>query len=96
MLRENSATTGRWYSRDVKAIADSLGISAAPYFVDADANPSQTQSGDSRSANTPVGGLTVISFNNTHLVYAITWYSLALSVLIAGFVVFREVRRATY
>jgi surfeit locus 1 family protein len=95
VLRENSPTTGRWYSRDVKAIADSLGISAAPYFVDADANPPQTQSGDSQSANTPVGGLTVISFNNTHLVYAITWYSLALSVLIAGVVVFREVRRAT-
>jgi surfeit locus 1 family protein len=95
VLRENSATTGRWYSRDVKAIADSLGISAAPYFVDADANPPQTQSDDSRNANSPVGGLTVISFNNTHIVYAITWYSLALSVLIAGVVVFREVRRAT-
>jgi len=94
VLRENSPTTGRWFSRDVKAIADALGISAAPYFVDADANSPQTQSDDSQSANTPIGGLTVISFNNSHLVYAITWYGLALSVLIAGFIVFREGRHS--
>jgi surfeit locus 1 family protein len=30
----------------------------------------------------PIGGLTVISFHNNHLVYAITWYVLAL--MIAG------------
>ena len=30
----------------------------------------------------PVGGLTVITFHNNHLVYAITWYSLAL--MLAG------------
>ena len=88
VLRENSPSTHRWYSRDVTAIANSLGISAAPYFVDADANSPQTQSDD-----TPIGGLTVISFNNSHLVYAITWYGLALSVLLAGFIVFRESRR---
>jgi surfeit locus 1 family protein len=28
----------------------------------------------------PVGGLTVITFHNSHLVYAITWYTLALMV----------------
>jgi surfeit locus 1 family protein len=28
----------------------------------------------------PVGGLTVITFHNSHLVYAITWYALALMV----------------
>jgi len=88
VLRENSPTTGRWYSRDVKAIADSLGISAAPYFVDADATPTKIP-----NEQTPVGGLTVISFNNSHLVYAITWYGLAFSVLLAGFIVFRESRR---
>ena len=31
----------------------------------------------------PVPGLTVITFHNSHLVYAITWYTLALMVAIA-------------
>ncbi|WP_373091624.1 SURF1 family protein [Zhongshania sp.] len=93
VLRKNSPSTNRWYSRDVKAIADNLGISAAPYFVDAGANPSPTQNDNSDSAQTPVGGLTVVSFNNSHLVYAITWYGLAFSVLLGGFIVFRESRR---
>ena len=29
----------------------------------------------------PVGGLTVIAFPNNHLVYALTWYALAVMVL---------------
>jgi len=32
------------------------------------------------AAVVPVGGLTVITFHNSHLVYAITWYTLALMV----------------
>jgi surfeit locus 1 family protein len=31
----------------------------------------------------PVAGLTVIAFHNSHLVYAITWYTLALMVAAA-------------
>ncbi|MFL6600257.1 MAG: SURF1 family protein [Steroidobacteraceae bacterium] len=31
----------------------------------------------------PIGGLTVITFHNSHLVYAITWYTLALMVAVA-------------
>ena len=47
----------------------------APYFVDAgkDQDP---QAAPERA----VGGLTVISFQNNHLVYALTWYALALMV----------------
>jgi cytochrome oxidase assembly protein ShyY1 len=39
-LRANDAAAGRWYSRDVAAMAAALGLqqsSVAPYFVDADA-----------------------------------------------------------
>ncbi|MEO5758455.1 MAG: SURF1 family cytochrome oxidase biogenesis protein, partial [Mesorhizobium sp.] len=64
----------RWYSRDVQAIAAAQGIAqAAPYFVDADARPNP--------GGWPVGGLTVVSFHNSHLVYAVTWFGLALMVL---------------
>jgi surfeit locus 1 family protein len=73
-LRKNDPVADRWYSRDVDAIAQSRGVKdIAPYFIDADASadpPAQ-----------PVGGLTVISFPNNHLIYAITWFGLALMLL---------------
>jgi len=41
----------------------------------------------------PIGGLTVVAFRNTHLMYAITWYGLALMVLLGAWIVIREERR---
>ena len=41
-----------------------------------------------------MGGLTVLSFPNNHLVYAITWYGLALMLLVGVALVVREERRA--
>lgn len=38
----------------------------------------------------PVAGLTVVSFNNNHLMYAITWFGLAILVLLAVCYVCRE------
>jgi surfeit locus 1 family protein len=68
-LRENDPVANKWYSRDVQAIARARGLSGvAPYFVDA---------GAGGAGGGPVGGLTVISFPNSHLVYALTWYALA-------------------
>ncbi|MEH3116321.1 MAG: SURF1 family protein [Methylorubrum populi] len=74
-LRRNDPAAGRWYSRDVAAIAAARGLdrapaAVAPYFVDADATPNP--------GGLPVGGLTVVAFRNNHLVYALTWYALAL------------------
>ena len=72
-LRHNDAAANRWYSRDVQAIAAARGLDGvAPYFIDADAAPGN------RPQAEPVGGLTVISFPNNHLVYALTWFALAL------------------
>lgn len=89
-LRQNDAAANRWYSRHVQAIAAARGLArVAPYFVDADA-------GQDTSAGTPerpVGGLTVVSFHNSHLVYAITWYALALMVAGACVWVVRDERR---
>ena len=83
-LRSNDPAQGRWYSRDVQAIAAARGLDhVAPYFVDADA-ATERQPGE------PVGGLTVIAFHNNHLSYAITWYALALMVVGAGWYVRRE------
>jgi surfeit locus 1 family protein len=70
-LRSNEPSADRWFSRDVAAIAERQGIAtAAPYFIDADATPN--------AGGLPVGGLTVVRFPNSHLVYAITWFAMAL------------------
>jgi surfeit locus 1 family protein len=78
-LRHNDATANHWYSRDVQAIAAARRLThVAPYFIDAEgAHPSNFPPG---AAVVPVAGLTVITFHNSHLVYAITWYTLALMV----------------
>lgn len=69
-LRANQPANDRWYSRDVEAIARARGLGrVAPYFIDADATP--------RPGGWPRGGLTVVSFPNNHLFYALTWFGLA-------------------
>ncbi len=76
-LRSNDPAAGRWYSRDVAAIAAARALGeVAPYFIDADAS----------GAGAPVGGLTVVSFRNHHLGYALTWFTLA--AMLAGWGVY--------
>lgn len=75
-LRSNAPAADRWYSRDVEAILKTRGIErGAPYFVDADGTPNP--------GGLPVGGLTVLTFRNTHLIYALTWFGLSLMGAIA-------------
>ncbi|MFG1409653.1 SURF1 family protein [Xanthobacter sp. VTT E-85241] len=70
-LRANDPATDRWYSRDVPAIAAKRGVpDAAPYFIDAEAS----------GGTGPQGGLTIIDFPNNHLIYALTWFGLAVMV----------------
>ncbi|AUG53431.1 SURF1 family protein [Thalassospira marina] len=74
-LRDNVPGDDRWYSRDVKAMAAHDGLDTgkvAPFFIDAD--------GQKNDGGLPLGGLTQIRFHNSHLIYAITWFSLALMV----------------
>jgi len=86
-LRRNDPAAGRWYARDVAAIAAARGLAdVAPYFVDADAS-SDVPGG-------PRGGLTVVAFNNHHLIYALTWFVLAIMAGGAGlFILLSERRR---
>lgn len=81
-LRSNDSAGNRWYSRDVQAIAAARGLGpVAPVFLDADATP--------LPGGLPVGGLTVVAFRNTHLIYALTWFTLA-GIAAAGVVVRRD------
>ena len=89
-LRANAPPADRWYSRDVRAIAAARGLQdVAPYFIDAD-----RAAGDD-PPHAPVGGLTVIAFHNNHLIYAITWYTLALMIPAALWLARRPMKRAT-
>lgn len=83
-LRDNDLAADRWYSRDVEAIAKArrLGGVVRPYFIDEGAGASPT--------SLPVGGLTVVSFPNNHLQYAITWFVLAAMTLGAYILVMRQ------
>lgn len=73
--------------RDPAIIAKAHGLSrVAPFFIDADATPN--------TGGLPQGGETRLAFPNNHLQYAITWFGLAL-VLMLVFLAFtrRELRR---
>ena len=85
-LRDNDPATGRWYSRDVAGIAKAEGIEGpvAPYFIDA---------AGMSDGGYPVAGLTVVSFRNTHLVYAITWFALAAMVVAGLAILWRHERK---
>ena len=77
-LRDNDPAHDRWYSRDVAAIAAARDLGeVAPFFIDADATPGGN--------GYPIGGLTVVRFPNNHLIYALTWFGLAL--MLAGHLV---------
>jgi len=87
-LRQNAPRGDRWYSRDVQAMARSRGLAAvAPFFVDADARTAGTAQ---TPGAYPVGGLTVLQFHNNHLIYAVTWYALALMMAAGAWWVMRE------
>jgi len=77
-LRLNRPSEERWFSRDVAAIAAARRLKhVAPYFIDADDQPV--------AGGWPMGGLTVLSFPNNHLIYALTWFGLA-ALSVAGVV----------
>ena len=82
-LRTNNPAAGFWYSRDVKEIAAARGLmKVAPYFIDADAAPNP--------GGLPIGGLTIIAFHNNHLVYALTWFTLAMMAFVGLIYTYRQ------
>ncbi|WP_336278624.1 SURF1 family protein [Bartonella sp. CB175] len=73
--RKNNPAHDLWYTRDLPAMAKKLDLSTvAPYFIDA-GKKTATQE------KLPIAGLTVVHFSNNHLIYAITWFTLAAGIL---------------
>ena len=87
-LQKNDPAAGRWYSRDVAAIAAKQGLQGAivPFFLDARA--------EQGARDWPRAGLTVLQFRNHHLVYALTWFALAAIMAAATGYLLLDARRA--
>ncbi|PID61374.1 MAG: Surfeit locus 1 family protein [Gammaproteobacteria bacterium] len=100
LLQKNRPDQDRWFSRDVAVLTATTGTSdAANYFIDAiteqpasmEQPASRDHTGSSASTSWPRAGLTRLSFRNTHLAYAITWYAMAAALSAAlAWVVFRN------
>lgn len=76
-LQDNDVASNRWYSRDVAAMSQARGLTdapVAPYFLDAVAT---ARAVSATEGPWPRAGLTVLHFNNNHLVYSLTWFTLA-------------------
>lgn len=85
-LQSNDPASDVWVSRDVEAIAAARNIGpAAPYFIDAGPSPG--------AEGGPVGGLTVVAFADSHLLYAAIWYTLAALLAGAAAILVRDGRR---
>ncbi|MGU3494261.1 SURF1 family protein [Xanthobacteraceae bacterium A53D] len=85
-LRENDPAGDRWYSRDVAAMGTARGVvPVSPYFIDAGAGQAP--------GGVPVGGLTVVRFPNSHMVYLLTWFALCAMALGAAVFVWRRTGR---
>lgn len=71
-----------WYWRDLDGMATAMlgptRAKALPFFLDAEATPGPPEAGQPR---TPQGGTTRLEIPNRHLEYALTWYSLALTLI---------------
>jgi surfeit locus 1 family protein len=72
-----------WYAHDLGAIAKRDGVAlAAPVIIEADATPNP--------GGWPRGGQTRVTFRNEHLQYAITWFGLAVVLLLVYFAYHRS------
>lgn len=72
---DNDPPRNRWFWIDLPKMAAADGLKrVAPYYVDADARPNP--------GGWPLGGLTRVRLPNNHLQYALTWFSLAVALLV--------------
>lgn len=72
---ENDALRNQWFYVDVNHMAEDTGAElASPYYLELDDTPVP--------GGLPIGGQAKVDLPNNHLEYAITWYSLALTLIV--------------
>jgi len=74
-LPDNRPDLDLWFWVDLPAMAKAAGVpDAVPFYVDADKTPNP--------GGWPKGGVTRLELPNDHLQYAITWYALAVALIV--------------
>lgn len=72
---DNEPQRNSWFWIDLPAMAKAAGLAQVlPFYIDADATPNP--------GGWPEGGQTITDLPNNHLQYAITWYALALALVV--------------
>ncbi|MBI3452551.1 MAG: SURF1 family protein [Rhodospirillales bacterium] len=86
LMPDNDPVRNVWLWFDLPAMARAAGVpGAAPFYVEAGPAPNP--------GGYPLGGQTMVELPNNHLQYAITWYALAI-VLLVIYVMSQRVRPA--
>jgi len=74
-LPDNRPDLNLWFWVDLPAMARADGIGEpAPFYIDADKTPNP--------GGWPKGGVTRLDLPNDHLQYAITWFALAIALVV--------------
>jgi surfeit locus 1 family protein len=82
-LPDNRADLNYWFWVDLPAMAAADGLDrVAPFYIDADATPNP--------GGWPKGAVTRLELRNDHLQYAITWFSLAVALIVIYFLYHRR------
>jgi surfeit locus 1 family protein len=86
-LPDNRADMNYWFWIDLPAMAKADRLDdVAPFYIDADASPNP--------GGWPQGGVTPLELPNNHLQYALTWFSLAVGMVVIYVVSYRQGRRS--
>ena len=82
-LPDNRPDLNYWFWVDLPAMAAADRLDrVAPFYIDADATPNP--------GGWPRGGITRLELRNDHLQYAITWFSLAVALIVIYFLYHRR------
>ena len=82
-LPDNRPDLNYWFWVDLSAMAAADRLDkVAPFYIDADATPNP--------GGWPRGGITRLELRNDHLQYAITWFSLAVALIVIYFLYHRR------
>ena len=82
-LPDNRPDLNYWLWVDLPAVAAADRLDrVAPFYIDADATPNP--------GGWPKGGITRLELRNDHLQYAITWFSLAVALIVIYFLYCRR------
>lgn len=79
-IPDNDIAANRWFYADLTAMSKAAGLfeqNVFPMILEAEANVNAT--------TPPFGGVTRVNIVNNHLGYAVTWFGLAISLLVVVF-----------